>query len=79
MQTGSQWCLLEEYENAEACFSKSMPCAASWKAFVDQANGTGNGMEEILEDLFGLVTMRMTAAWRLDMQVATGLLACLNQ
>lgn len=90
MQTGSQWCLLEEYENAEACYSKSMPCAATWKTSLTQATGNGNAMEDILEDLFGLLTMRMTAAWRLDMQVSLGLrlpahlllgccFACVNQ
>ncbi|KAK9833629.1 hypothetical protein WJX74_001098 [Apatococcus lobatus] len=67
-KTGSQWCQLKEYENAEACFSKSMPCAASWKTSLDQASCPGSGPEEAAEDLFGLFTLRMTAAWQLDLQ-----------
>ena len=80
VQTGSQWCQLKEFENAEACFGKCMPCAASWKALLAEDNGSANGAEEIAEDLFGLFTLRMTAAWQLDMQVGSGhacILTCL--
>ncbi len=71
VQTGSEWYNIEEFENAEASFSKCMPCAATWKISLAQARCSEQETEELAEDLFGLLSQRMVTAWQLGIQVCS--------